>query len=102
MGWALKVSKTRTNFTDGQLSYMLDKYNQGKFTGRKVDPYVAAAEMRGNEEFKREEFLSGQQIGSHFSRLCQRDRKTSSEDYEAAKFEENKETLKQKIANLLD
>ena len=63
-------------------------------TGRKVDPYVSA-EIRGSGELKREEFLSGQQIESHSSRLCQRDRKTSSEDYEAAKVAHNKDTLKQ-------
>ena len=58
-------------------------------TGRKVDPYVAAAKIRGSGELKREEFLSGQQIESHSSRLCQRDRKTSSEYYEAAKVADN-------------
>lgn len=101
MGWALKEGRVKVSFTEKQKSFMKDKYNYGKLTGRKVDPYVAAAEMRTDGSFKRDEFLSGQQIASFFSRLCQKEKKTTKEDYEAAKMEDSKENLKICIENLL-
>ena len=73
---------------------MKEKYNVGKTTGRKVDPYSAAEEMRNSGKFKRAEFLSGQQISSFFSRLCQNEKKTSAEDYEAAELEDTKQNIK--------
>lgn len=101
MGWALKESRVRVNFNEKQKSYMTDKYNYGKLTGKKVDPCVAAADMRTDGSFRKDEFLSGQQIASFFSRLCQKEKNTTKEDYEAAKIEDSKENLKISIENLL-
>ena len=78
---------------------MLDKFNIGKFTGNKVDPYIAAEEMRHSGNFCREEYLSGQQIASNFSRLAHQ---RKSDDYVAAQCGEYKENLKSKIRNILD
>ena len=41
---------------------MLEKYNQGKNSRQKVDPYLASAEMRSSGNFKLEEFLSGNKL----------------------------------------
>ena len=101
MGWALKADKVRVVFSDKQKEYMLEKYNQGKITGQKVDPYLASAEMRTSGRFTREEFLSGKQISSHFSRLCQNEKKTTKGDYKAAKVEENKAAIKTRLVKLL-
>ena len=46
---------------------MLEKYNQGKITGQKVDQYLVSAEMHSSGNFKRENFfLSRKQIASYF------------------------------------
>ncbi|CAG2254947.1 unnamed protein product [Mytilus edulis] len=101
MGWALKETKARVTFIAQQKEFMVDKFNIGKVTGNKVDPYVAAEEMRMSGKFKRSEYLSGQQISSYFSRLFQQDKKTSSDDCVAALCEENKEHLKTTIKHIL-
>ncbi|XP_076090297.1 uncharacterized protein LOC143062512 [Mytilus galloprovincialis] len=101
MGWALKETKARVTFNAQQKEFMVDKFNIGKVTGNKVDPYVAAEEMRMSGKFKRSEYLSGQQISSYFSRLFQQDKKTSSDDCVAALCEENKEHLKTTIKHIL-
>ena len=62
MGWALNESKVRVAFSDRQKTYMLEKYNQEKITGQKVDPYLASAEMRSSGNFKREEFYLGSKL----------------------------------------
>lgn len=60
---------------------MVEKLNIGKLTGNKVDPYLAVEQMRTCGKFSGEEFLSGQQISSLFSRLFQQDKKSCSADY---------------------
>lgn len=80
---------------------MVDKFNIGKLTGNKVDPYLAAEQMRMSGKFSREEFLFGQQISSFFSRLFQQDKKSCSVDYEAAVYEESKDSLKSAIQDIL-
>ncbi|XP_062597522.1 uncharacterized protein LOC134258948 [Saccostrea cucullata] len=100
-GWALKETKGRVVFTNQQKEFMKEKFNIGKTTGNKVDPFCAAEEMRLSGKFKRADFLSGQQISSYFSRLVQLDKKTSKEDYWAAVCEENQDLLKCKIQQVL-
>ncbi|CAC5378167.1 unnamed protein product [Mytilus coruscus] len=94
MGWGIKFTKSRVTFNQQQKQYMTEKFNIGKVTGNKVDPYVAADEMRNSGLYKKEDFLSGQQISSFFSRLCQKEKKISSEDYVAAEEEDRKENIK--------
>lgn len=69
---------------------------------KQVDPYIAAEEMRLHGNFSRQEFLSGQQISSFFSRLCQQERKSTLEDVEAAEEEDRKDQLKHKVKNILN
>ena len=94
IGWAVRDHKRRTAFTDKQKTFMLSKFNIGKVTGKKVDPYVAAEEMQLSGSFVRNEFLSGHQISSFFSRMCQNERKTSLEDVLAAEEEDKKDGIK--------
>ena len=48
--------------------YMTQKFDVGKHTGSKIDPYTTAEEMRLNKYgFKKTEFLTGQQISGVFS-----------------------------------
>lgn len=73
MGWALKVHKPKTRFTEDQKQFLLDKFNAGKVTGRKEDPLKVAEEMRteqrnGQNRFRKSEFLTSQQI--HGQRRC--------------------------------
>lgn len=79
----------------------MKKFNIGKFTGNKVDPYLAAEQMRVCGKFSREEFISGQQISSFFSRLFHQDKKSCSTDYEAAVYEETKDNFKSAIEDIL-
>ena len=94
VGWAAKEPKSRSAFSDRQKGFMIEKFEYGKMTGRKVDPYLAAEEMRICGKFKKEEFLSGQQICSFFSRLCQAEKNATPADWKAIKHEEMKDTIK--------
>lgn len=63
MGWALKVHKPKTRFTEDQKQFLLDKFNSGKVTGRKEDPLKVTEEMRteqrnGQNRFRKSEFLT--------------------------------------------
>lgn len=100
-GWALKQKKKFARFTPEQKEFMLEKYNIGKCTGSKVDPYVAATEMRSSGRFERMQFLTGQQIASYFSRLAQKERKLDDLDFSAAKQETNKMEVKKEILSVL-
>lgn len=78
-------------------------FDSGKKTGRKIDPYIAAEEMRTMKTddnkfmFSRNEYLTGQQIASYFSRLAVKDRQMDSNDFLAAEEEIKKEQLKDSI-----
>lgn len=101
-GWALKGKKKRTVFSQSQVNYMKEKFDIGKVSGRKVDPFQAADEMRQLQEegkyvFSRKDYLTGQQITAYFSRLALKDRKTDLEDFRSAEEETNKRCLKQEI-----
>ena len=50
-GWALIIEKQRSNFTRDQTAYLVEKYNIGKRTGRKEDPFEVTNEMISNEEW---------------------------------------------------
>lgn len=100
-GWALKEVKPRVLFSHSQKLYMKEKFDIGKHTGHKVDPYVASEEMKLSGNFSKEEFLTGQQIASYFSRLCQIEKRTNADDYESAVLEENKDVLRKSIKQIL-
>ena len=88
-------------FNEKQKSYLLDKFNIGQETGRKMDPEVVAREMRrekdsnGERVFAMAEFLTPQQVSSFFSRLAAKTRQhpavqtVEEEDVLAANDEEN-------------
>ena len=81
---------------------MKEKFYAGKRTGSKVDPYKATADMQylkdgGQFVFKKEEYLTGQQISSYFSCLALKDRNVDQEDYKSAEEEKCKRELKSDI-----
>ncbi|XP_056021503.1 uncharacterized protein LOC125675075 [Ostrea edulis] len=100
-GWAIKETKCRVNFTQRQKDFIKQKFDFGKITGNKIDPYVAAKDMRECGLFCRKEFLSGQQIESYFSRLCAFDKKISSDDYVCAKLENEKDCVRSSFEKVL-
>ena len=75
MEWALKAKRKLYAFTKGQKEYMTEKFNIGKISGCKIDPYTAAEDMRLSGKFERVEFLTGQQMGSFSSPLARQDKK---------------------------
>ena len=92
-GWALRIKNQRSNFTRDQKTYLVDKYDIGKRTGRKEDPFEVAKEMRsamksGVRRFSKNKFMSDQQVASFFSRLTQNDKKWVSDDNHNASVEE--------------
>jgi hypothetical protein len=76
LGWALKSSGVRSRFSSKQKDYIIQAFNIGELTGRKIDPATVAKEMRsaktetGERIFSSSEFLTQQQIASLFSRLA--------------------------------
>lgn len=85
-GWALKAAKKATRFSDTQKKYLEEKFNIGQTTGQKQDPAIVARDMRfakkidGSKLFKRDEYLSPQQIQSFFSRLAAKSRRDQASD----------------------
>ncbi|CAC5395477.1 unnamed protein product [Mytilus coruscus] len=105
-GWALKTKKKRVIFSEAQRKYMQDRFYAGKRTGSKVDPFRAAEEMKNMKEedqylLKRNEYLTGQQISSYFSRLAMKDRNSEPGDFKSAEEEDSKLELKIKILQQL-
>ncbi|CAC5375179.1 unnamed protein product [Mytilus coruscus] len=49
-GWQLKGKKKKNSFSQSQVNYMKEKFDIGKVSGRKVDPFQAADEMRQLQE----------------------------------------------------
>ncbi|XP_061190254.1 uncharacterized protein LOC133198128 [Saccostrea echinata] len=100
-GWAMKESKKKSLFNERQKEFIKEKFAIGKVTGNKVDPFLAAKEMREMGSFTREEFLTGQQIASYFCRLHAADRNISSEDYASAKAEQEDEDMRSSVKKIL-
>ena len=98
-GWALKFKKKRTVFTEKQKQYMVTKFEVGKRTGNKIDPFVAAQEMQEVKEnghfiYNASDYLTGQQISSYFSRLSLKDKSMELADMKASEEEDSKSKLK--------
>ena len=74
-GWALRPSKRAYRFSEKQKAYLTAKFSIGQSTARKVDASFVARDMKhahgsnGERLFKSLEFLTTQQITSHFTRL---------------------------------
>ena len=98
-GWALRRQKRKgSNFSTRQLEFMNGKFEGGKKSGRKTDPFVAAEEMRMLKSenvfvFTKEKYLTGQQISSFFSRLVVNYKKMDKQDFVAAKQEAKEEQV---------
>ena len=85
-----------------QINFMKEKFEGGKKSGRKCDPFFAAEEiinMKCAEQFVflKNVYLTGQQIASYLSRLAVKDRKTDLNDFLAAEQEVNKDHCVLKI-----
>ena len=85
VGWALKVKKPKSLFSEDQKLYLTEKFNIGKISGNKEDPAKVARDMPfvlmdGKRRFNREQYLTGVQVTSFFSRLAQKDKKGSKQD----------------------
>lgn len=101
-GWSLKGKKKQTVFSEKQKNYVKSKYEIGKRTGNKIDPYVAAQQMQEEKEngeyvFKSTEYLTGQQISSFFSRLSMKERSLEILDMRASEEEDTKTQLKMHV-----
>ena len=77
MGWALKTSQaSRTQFSEKQKDYLMEKFITGEQTGQKVNAasvarsMIKARDTNGERLFTSAEFLTCQQIASYFSRLA--------------------------------
>ena len=76
MGWALKPAGKKKRFTENQKRYLVDTFKNGELTGQKANPRDVSKSMRkarnldGSRMFKKDEFLSSQQISNFFSRLA--------------------------------
>jgi len=70
MGWALKSSRPRTEFTPEQIDFMTEKFNIGlENADRKQKPQTVAAEMRQSGKFTSDKFLRSQQIANFWTRI---------------------------------
>jgi len=74
-GWGLKKTKTSKRFSQDVKSYLTDIFLQGEETGIKANPLNVATNMKkekcqgGAKRFKKEEWLTSEQIVRYFSRL---------------------------------
>ena len=77
-GWALKSSTSkRARFIDKQRKFIVDKFQQGESSGRKIDPasvarsMLTAVDARGNRILSSVYFRTASQIAAYFSRQRQ-------------------------------
>ena len=76
MGWALKSSPRKVQFTPGQKNFLDLKYNLGEQTGKKSSGEDVTRQMRrargqdGKRLFTVDDFLTAQQITSYFSHMA--------------------------------
>ncbi|XP_066270491.1 uncharacterized protein [Branchiostoma lanceolatum] len=81
-GWALRNPKKHVRFSSKQKEYLDKRFQIGETTGKKSDPLTVSKEMRhacdaqGKRLFQVQEFLTGQQISSYFSRRAAKRRQT--------------------------
>ena len=106
-GWALKTNKKFNRFSDTQKKYLEEKFNIGQASGQKQDPINVARDMRfakkmdGSKLFKRDEYLTTQQVQSFFSRMaakCRYDQgELSAPDIMAAEEQQQMDVTRQAI-----
>lgn len=93
-GWVLESTEKAYRLSAKQKAYLDAKFNFGLTSGRKLNGEVVAREMGraqgpdGARIFNVTEFLSPQQISSHFSRLAATVRKQLPDDYNVQASEE--------------
>ena len=51
--WAVKEPKSHCTYSDAQKAYMVEKFDIGKITGRKMDLYFASDERRNTGKYTR-------------------------------------------------
>ncbi len=79
MGWALKSTTKKRRFSDEQKKYLLEIFQIGEQTGKKVDLASASKMIRtarnidGTRKFKKEDFLSSGQIAGFFLAHCSKE-----------------------------
>ena len=107
-GWALRSKKPKVAFSEDQKSYLIEKFNIGKSTGKKEDPTKVAGDMpflrqNGKRRFERKDYLIATQVASFFSRISQKDRKGAMQDegdYIAAASEKMMSDIKQEALSI--
>ena len=67
-GWARRVSKARKRFSQEVKDFLLAQFMVGVNTGKKENPETASKRLKS--QFKRDDWLTAQQIASFFSRLA--------------------------------
>ena len=95
MGWALKTTRSRTQFTEEQRKFLTEQFLIGEECGKKADPQQVSQEMRRVRDekaariFSGKDILSPQQVAGFFSRLAAtRIRKTSATSNEESGSED--------------
>ena len=74
-GWALKMAKKASTMSAAVKAFLVDQFNIGVNTGRKVDPDAVAKHMKtarknGKFVFQPSEWRTPKQISSFFSRMA--------------------------------
>ncbi|CAH3192440.1 unnamed protein product [Porites evermanni] len=97
MGWALKTTRSRTQFTEEQRKFLTEQFLIGEECGKKADPQQVSQEMRRVRDekaariFSGKDILSPQQVAGFFSRLAARIRKTSATSNEESGSEDEEQ-----------
>ena len=82
IGWALKKRRKVALFSDKQVEFLVEVFNEGERPHRKMDPLTIADMMRtaknegGQKRFSTSEYLRREHIASYFSPLAASRRKT--------------------------
>ncbi|CAF5031246.1 unnamed protein product, partial [Rotaria sp. Silwood1] len=81
-GWALFNRKPQILFSDDQVTYLVQKYNEGEKNGMKWNPSQVAEQMQttinnGHYVFEPSQWLTSSQIKSFFGRLTRKRRQQS-------------------------
>ncbi len=65
-GWALKVTSNNKRFSEKQVFFLVEKFDEGEDSQRKLSADAVTKIMRESEEFEPDEYLTSTQITVFF------------------------------------
>lgn len=102
-GWALKGSKRVVRFTEKQISFLTEKFQEGIDTGHKLRPEDVAELMKDHRDFRtKEKWLTPAQIRGFFSRLAKKREEEGGQQQQRGRQQQQRGRQQQQVVRAED